>query len=355
MTLGSGWCGRWPERAVRQPEATEGQVDDGSELGQDPEAAGAADLRLHGRVDRLGTAVTGSIRGGLIAAFSAAVFHGIGGHFAEVAAANRAELGSDYAGVLGTGLKAAQFATQIAAHAMAGGVISVMQGGKFGHGFVSAGATKAASPWIGSIGDGARAMAPARVATAALVGGTVSAATGGKFANGAVTAAFQQAWNGERGLSDAEESAYRTYDPSDPDFHGWTVRTPMCDTASQHGCSVDVVFEQGLLHLPAPMPWRDSPIANRTETHLKGFGPIETLVLRERHMIVNVTVHGHKLHPGFVERRVIQAGSMVYIESTGRGVGLGWAAGAQEFASTPLWRTIDVTIRRRLPVWPPSP
>ena len=147
----------------------------------------------------VGVAVTGSLRGGLIAAFSAAVFHGIGGHFAEVAAANRAALGADYAGVLGTGLKAAQFATQIGAHAMAGGVISMMQGGKFGHGFVSAGATKAASPWINSIGDGARELAPARVATAALVGGTVSAATGGKFANGAVTAAFQQAWNAERG------------------------------------------------------------------------------------------------------------------------------------------------------------
>lgn len=155
----------------------------------------------------VGTAVTGSLRGGLIAAFSAAVFHGIGGHFAEVAAANRKAV-EGFTGVLGTGLKAAQFATQIGAHAMAGGVISVMQGGKFGHGFISAGATKAASPWINSIGDGARAMAPARVATAALVGGTVSAATGGKFANGAVTAAFQQAWNGERGLGEKATDFY---------------------------------------------------------------------------------------------------------------------------------------------------
>jgi hypothetical protein len=95
---------------------------------------------------------------------------------------------------------------------MAGGVISVMQGGKFGHGFVSAGATKAASPWINSIGDGARELAPARVATAALVGGTVSAATGGKFANGAVTAAFQQAWNGERGRALEEEALEPTFE-----------------------------------------------------------------------------------------------------------------------------------------------
>jgi hypothetical protein len=54
MTLRSGRCSGRPERAVRHPEATEGQVDDDAELGEGAEAVGAADLRLDGRVDRLG-------------------------------------------------------------------------------------------------------------------------------------------------------------------------------------------------------------------------------------------------------------------------------------------------------------
>ena len=157
------------------------------------------------------------------------------------------------AGVLGTGLKAAQFATQIAAHAMAGGVISVMQGGKFGHGFVSAGATKAASPWIGSIGDGARAMAPARVATAALVGGTVSAATGGKFANGAVTAAFQQAWNGEKTLRRQSNTAPQPESLQDGQVrmsfdgiffgeHSYAMASPQVCSFLQTSCTFENVF-----------------------------------------------------------------------------------------------------------------
>lgn len=57
---------------------------------------------------------------------------------------------------------------------LAGGIGSVIQGGKFGHGFLSAA--------LGYQGDD--------VIIGALIGGLVSEATGGKFANGAVTGAF---------------------------------------------------------------------------------------------------------------------------------------------------------------------
>lgn len=74
----------------------------------------------------------------------------------------------------------------------------------FGHGFASAGLTKAAN--INGIserfgGDGSMPWRIARVTAAAIVGGTISDATGGKFANGAVTAAFGQAFNGESAYS----------------------------------------------------------------------------------------------------------------------------------------------------------
>ena len=76
-----------------------------------------------------------------------------------------------------------------------GGVGSVLNGGKFGHGFFSAGLTKGldVNNMLPGISDG---MNSARVITAAIIGGTISALTGGKFANGAVTAGLGQAVNG---------------------------------------------------------------------------------------------------------------------------------------------------------------
>lgn len=72
--------------------------------------------------------------------------------------------------------------------------MSDLQGGKFGHGFISAG--------VGAIAGGAFGKAPTnRIIGSAVVGGTLSKITGGKFANGALTAAFAAAlradWGGD--------------------------------------------------------------------------------------------------------------------------------------------------------------
>lgn len=66
-----------------------------------------------------------------------------------------------------------------------GGITSVLQGGKFGHGFASAGIG-------GSFGASSlfKNSAPLRFGAAMVVGGTASKMTGGKFANGAVGSAF---------------------------------------------------------------------------------------------------------------------------------------------------------------------
>ena len=106
-----------------------------------------------------------------------------------------------------------------AANGLVGGVMAELQGGRFGHGFLSAGASALAKPAIrAAIGTEARGM-PFRVAARAAIGGTLSAATGGKFVNGAVTAAFSQLYNDERSrerkprvkgrpLTDAEKAIY---------------------------------------------------------------------------------------------------------------------------------------------------
>lgn len=102
-------------------------------------------------------------------------------------------------GSLGAGLRAGAFAAaapgganfgnaalNFIADGVAGGVFSVLQGGKFGHGFISSA--------VGNQMAGAGGNNPyMRVAVSAMVGGTISAVTGGKFLNGAASAAFATA------------------------------------------------------------------------------------------------------------------------------------------------------------------
>ncbi|MBS0577330.1 MAG: RHS repeat protein [Proteobacteria bacterium] len=108
---------------------------------------------------------TGSLKGGIEGAFTAGVTYGVG---------------------LGTA-KAAWY-TKAAAQGAAGGCLSVLEGGKFGNGFVSAGLTTAVMPLAGH-----SQYAAVRSVEGALIGGTISDLTGGKFANGAISGAVQGA------------------------------------------------------------------------------------------------------------------------------------------------------------------
>ncbi|KNC66282.1 hypothetical protein AC626_17965 [Pseudoalteromonas rubra] len=132
-----------------------------------------------------GGVATGSLRGALIGALSGAAFQQIGGAF-------DAKSGFFTEGGIG----------HIGTHAVTGGIISELGGGKFGHGFFAAGLTKAFN--INKMIGTAAKDAGLRIVTAAVVGGTISRLTGGKFANGAITAGFAQAFNGEQQAKKAE-------------------------------------------------------------------------------------------------------------------------------------------------------
>jgi RHS repeat-associated protein len=124
-----------------------------------------------------GAVATGSLKGAMYGALSGAVFGAIGNkiHGAE---------GTKNAWSTGE---------QMIAHGAAGGVMSSLQGGNFGHGFISAGIMKG----VGKIETSATL---GRTLIQAIAGGTISRLTGGKFGNGAVTAAIQYLVNevGER-------------------------------------------------------------------------------------------------------------------------------------------------------------
>jgi RHS repeat-associated protein len=141
-----------------------------------------------------GVVATGTLQGGLYGAFSGALFYGIaeGVSSAGWAQANQGE------GVLGTNLTSIGYTSSVIAHGIAGGVVSDLEGGKFGSGFASAGVAEAFSGVIDHLDPAnpiGQTISAERVVASAIVGGTTSQVTGGKFANGARSAAFSQAFS----------------------------------------------------------------------------------------------------------------------------------------------------------------
>jgi len=145
-----------------------------------------------------GAVVTGSLRGAMVGAFSGAMFGAISdwagemsyGNFKEMAVDGNWDLLGKLSNYGGNYLTSGQISAVVAAHAVSGGIISKLQGGKFGNGFFSAGVTKGA---MGSFVTDEISFTNA--IKSALVGGTASVISGGKFANGAVTSAFQYSLN----------------------------------------------------------------------------------------------------------------------------------------------------------------
>jgi RHS repeat-associated protein len=98
--------------------------------------------------------------------------------------------------------------TKILAHGVAGGIMSEMQGGNFGSGFLSGGFTQAFAPTIDGIDSATVGPSLQRTIAAAVVGGTGSAIGGGKFANGAMTGAFSRLFNDDLSNGRKDYSIY---------------------------------------------------------------------------------------------------------------------------------------------------
>ena len=145
-----------------------------------------------------GGIATGSLKGAWNGALSGAMFGAISswadgmsaGNFKSMVVDGKWELLDKIQNYGGNFLTTGQIAKVIAAHALTGGVLADLQGGKFGHGFFSAGFTKAT---MGSFVSGKTSFSNA--VKSAVIGGTASVISGGKFANGAVTGAFQYSLN----------------------------------------------------------------------------------------------------------------------------------------------------------------
>ncbi|MBU2988326.1 hypothetical protein KO525_02925 [Psychrosphaera sp. B3R10] len=155
----------------------------------------------------MGVPPSGALRAAAVAGASAYTFQQIGDYYSGAGASNIAavEAGNMSASSLtnfgGNMLTSGQIAGQIASHAFAGGTLSVLGGGKFGHGFVSAGFTKGVGTGLNTHYNSGPISGTIISMT---VGGTSSVLTGGKFGNGAMTAMYQSLFN-EFGQGDLQK------------------------------------------------------------------------------------------------------------------------------------------------------
>ena len=107
------------------------------------------------------------------------------GLFAYVSVQAFTHIGETFTGAAGTAL-AEGGVNHFLATALTGGVLTELQGGQFGHGFLAAGSGFA----VGHLGVKRGWRMETRFVASVVSAGTVSEITGGKFANGAMTAAF---------------------------------------------------------------------------------------------------------------------------------------------------------------------
>ena len=166
-----------------------------------PAAAACAGAWNYEFARAMGASSSGALRGAFTAAATVYAFQQIGSHFRTKGLLNTNRYGYTLSGDKlysfgGNPLTATQIAQQIASHAVVGGISAELQGGKFGHGFVSAGVTKGlGGAFLPSGSNLSTGDVVEGTVVSAVIGGTASVISGGKFANGANTAAFQYLFN----------------------------------------------------------------------------------------------------------------------------------------------------------------
>jgi RHS repeat-associated protein len=315
---------------------------------------------------------TGSLKAGLWGAVSAAAFWGVGTYFSAKVTVKIGPSEVVHRVASGTTL------AKVAAHAITGGTLTQLQGGKFGHGFVAAGFTEALSPAVGQIeGDGFGAVL-SRTAVSAAIGGTVSKLSGGSFANGAQTGAFQQLFNETVHQTYGAWPGDKEYDPNDPTYHSFTEANMICG-ASDPNCGTGIVsalvyFEQnapsfqleptpvqaGKRELFAPSGasvMMGTADFSNASSYTDGGNYIHQQILGLNPAIVtNRTISGwHIFAPGQITRVVVKTNAGVFIVT--HGVGTNNFSGITRFDSylgnqnktygPQIFRTMDALVRNR--------
>jgi RHS repeat-associated protein len=253
-----------------------------------------------------GAVQTGTLRGATTGAFSAVVSFGIGNAY------------------LGKQMNAALTAQRALAHAAAGGFTEAINGGNFGHGFVSVGMSVTFEPMIDT---GSKA---ADATLHAMVGGTASELSGGKFANGAMTALVSYAFNqmahkitrSEMMKRQVASAKFEDYDTSDPTFHDYKFSSRLCTQGP--GCEVSNL---ALLANPDSAPRFGSMVEGYNVLYLNN--PIYHATYFDASgdfYMINMTDAAHDFHAGAVVSRLTAMAGGVYLETHGFGYSASTAA-----------------------------
>ncbi len=288
---------------------------------------------------------TEALKAGVVAGLSAYAFSQIGQSFNKTGATNAAaEAAGTYSGpqlyTFGSNsLTAAQIAQQITAHGLVGGIGAEIQGGKFGHGFISAGLTKGVMGTFSYANTSGGAVV-GRTLVAALVGGTVSELTGGKFGNGAATAAIAHLMNAE-GPSASKDFSLQA-EGGTP--HRYTVGpTTLCELGSSQRCNL--VYGLTVVNAEAvPFVGMFSGDPKEGTMILLGNNPITRVIDRENYAVWNITQEGHDFHPGTVRHQLYIEDGKIKLFTEGLGTGknpnfnnlIGWLLMSQTHTSAQI-------------------
>jgi RHS repeat-associated protein len=202
--------------------------------------AGKAGPLVVATIAAVGGAIqTGTVRGALRAGFTAYV----GARFT-------AGLGEGAGNLVANagGNSAAVWAAQTLTAGVVHGVMSELEGGKFGHGFASAAASIGLSPMQ------QYAYSEYGLLGAMLIGGTASVIAGGKFANGAVTAAWAYVSRGGGRAGDSEGIGEPSPE-SIRDTHIWRNRDWLDSEVLSVGCERNECVLQASLSVSFSAPW----------------------------------------------------------------------------------------------------
>jgi RHS repeat-associated protein len=186
----------------------------------------------------VGNGIGGGLAGGFASGFSGSLLNGANINDAcragVVGCLSGAALGG-MAGAVGDyyGHGVGSFGNELSravAHGIANGAVAQLSGGQFRHGFYAGIAGSAASSvtMSGPLDRDGAGYKAARTTIAAVAGGTGSVLGGGKFVNGAVTAAFQHLFNAEGARHKVKVTvaiSKQAYDQmaQGPDYKGMTV------------------------------------------------------------------------------------------------------------------------------------
>ena len=117
--------------------------------------------------------------------------------------------------------------------------------------------------------------------------------------------------------------------------------TVICST--QHSsCTKQSVFDQ-LRKFPAPGASGKCRISTGDNTDVTGLGPVVHEVDQDNFALSNTTLPGHTLHPGTVERQVVERGGTIFVQTYGDGIGS--FGTLNELGAGTLWGAIDDNIR----------